>query len=221
MKAKYNTFFKKIIICCNSKSPILGVKLLVNKGDLHNLNLKNRILNLKNLLRLWKSRYLSLKGKVTIVNILALSPLLYLASVLHTPDNVIKEVKQCIVDFIWDGGSSKIAYDVIIQQIQDGGLKLIDFGEKIKALKIIWVKRLTDGTPQRWKAAPAVFYNTSSFSDYFSYNQNPIINILQFYQDVQKYWSQVQTVETFIAEEIFNQIIWNNRYITIKNKPFE
>ncbi len=32
-------------------------------------------------------------------------------------------------------GSSKIAYDVIIQQIQDGGLKLIDFGEKIKALK--------------------------------------------------------------------------------------
>ncbi len=157
-----------------------------------------------------------IKGKVTIVNILALYSLLYLASVLHTHDNVIKEVKQCI----WDGGSSKIAYDVIIQQIQDGGLKLIDFGEKIKALKIIWVKRLTDGTPQRWKAAPAVFYNTSSFSDYFSYNQNPIINISQFYQDVQKHWSQVQTVEPFIAKEIFNQIIRNNRYITIKNKPF-
>ncbi len=80
---------------------------------------------------------------------------------------------------------------------------------------------LPDGTPQRWKAAPAVFYNTSSFSDYFSYNQNPIINISQFYQDVQKYWSHVQTVETCIAKEKFNQIIWNNRYITIKNKPFE
>ncbi len=58
-------------------------------------------------------------------------------------------MKQCIVDFIWDGGSSKIAYDVIIQQMQDGGLKLTDFGEKIKALKIIWVKILTDGTPKR------------------------------------------------------------------------
>ncbi len=81
---------------------LLGEKLPVNKGDLYNLTFKNRILNLKNLLRLWKSRYLSLKGKVTIVNILALSALLYLASVLHTP-NVIKEVKQCIVDFIWDG----------------------------------------------------------------------------------------------------------------------
>ncbi len=77
------------------------------------------------------------------------------------------------------------------------------------------MKRLTDGTPQRWKAAPAVFYNTSSFSDYFSYNKS------QFYQDIKKYWSQVQTVETCIAKEIFNQIIWNNRYITIKNKPFQ
>ncbi len=175
-------------------------------------------MNLKNLLRLWQ---LCLKGKVTIVNILALSPLLYLASILHTPDNVIKEVKQCIVEFIWDGGSSKIAYDVIIQQIQDGQLKLIDFEEKIKALKIIWLKLLTGGTPQRWKAAPGSFYKTSSFSDYFSYNLNPIIDISQLYQDAQKYWSQVQTLETFIATEIFKQIIWNNRYITIRNKPIE
>ncbi len=137
-------------------------------------------------------------------------------------DNVIKELTQCIVDFIWDGGSSKRAYDIIIQQIQNGGLKLIDFREKIKALKIIWVKRLTDGTPQRWKVLPDVFYNTNSFSDYYSYNQNQIINISQFYQDVQKYWSQVQTVEACIAREIFNQvIIRNNRYITIKNKSFQ
>ncbi len=57
----------------------------------------------------------------------------------------------------------------------------------MKGLKITWIKRLTDGTPQRWKAAPAVFYNTSSFPDYFSYNQNPIITITQFYQDVKKF----------------------------------
>ncbi len=75
----------------------------------------------------------------------------------------------------WGGGGViKIAYDVINQQIQDGGLKLINFGEKIKAFKITWVKRLTDETPQRWKDASAVFYNTSSFTDYFLYNQNPI-----------------------------------------------
>ncbi len=38
-------------------------------------------------------------------------------------------------------GSSKIAYNVIIQQIQDGRLNHTDFGEKIKALKEIWVNK--------------------------------------------------------------------------------
>ncbi len=67
-------------------------------------------------------------------------------------------MKQCIVEFIWDGGSSKMAYDVFIQQIQDGGLIVIDFEEKEKALNIIWVKWLTGETPQRWKAAPALCF---------------------------------------------------------------
>ncbi len=113
-------------------------------------------------------------------------------------------------------------------------LKLINV-EMVNGLITIWVKWLCEVTPQKWKtaltvfyynnnlqkAAPAVFNNTSSFSDYFSYNQNPIVNISQFYQYTQKYWSQVQTVETCIAKEIFNRIIWNNRYITTKNKPFQ
>ena len=78
------------------------------------------------MLNLWKVRNLSLKGKVTVINALALSPLIYLASVIHVPDQVIKEVKNIIVNFIWDGKPAKIAYDVLIQQLQDGGLKLVD-----------------------------------------------------------------------------------------------
>ncbi len=98
-----------------------------------------------------------------------------------------------MVDFLWDGGSSQIAYDVIIQV---GWFKLIDFGEKIK---IIWANRWTDGIWQIWKTAPALFYNTNRFSNNVWYNQTPVINISQFYQDVQKYVSHVQTVETTVV----------------------
>ncbi len=52
-------------------------------------------------------------------------------------------------------GIIKIAYDAIDSQIQESRLKLINFVEKTKSLTIIWMKRLADGTPQRWKAAPA------------------------------------------------------------------
>ncbi len=74
-------------------------------------------------------------------------PLPYLAGVLHTPDNVIKVVKQCIVSLIWDGGSSKIAHDVIIQQIQDGRLNRIHFAKLDKSFKIHMAQKIN-----RWNS---------------------------------------------------------------------
>ncbi len=78
-----------------------------------------------------------MKGKITIVNTLALSSLLYLASVIHVPSMVYREVKHSVVDFIWEGKTSKIAYDVLIQQIEEGGMKLVDFEDKLKSLKVM------------------------------------------------------------------------------------
>ena len=154
------------------------------------------------------------------VNSLALSPLLYLASVIHVPEIVIKEVKCIIVDFIWDGKPPKIAYDVLIQQIFDGGLKLTDFESKVKSLKSIWVNRLTDETHQRWKAAPKYFYKTSDFIQYFSYNQGHTKIIPKFYEDVHNSWSDIQKINTISVNNLINQTIWNNRYITIEKNPF-
>ena len=76
---------------------------------------------MKNVLWSWKCRRLSLKGKVTVINILAISPLLHLASVIHVPAQVIQEVKKIVVDFIWDSKPPKITDDVMIQSIENGG----------------------------------------------------------------------------------------------------
>ena len=59
----------------------LGVTISGKETDHYNLNYKKRIVNLKTLLNCWKSRKLSLKGKVTVINTLAITPLLYIASV--------------------------------------------------------------------------------------------------------------------------------------------
>ena len=82
---------------------------------------------MKTLIDTWKSRYLSLKGKVTVLNMLALAPLIYVASAIHVPAIVVKEFKSIVLDFIWDGKKAKIPYNVLIQGIQPGGLKLVDF----------------------------------------------------------------------------------------------
>ena len=58
---------------------------------------------MKNLLATWKYRKLSIKGIVTIIDTLAVSPSIYLANVIYVPPQVITEIKEIIVDFLWDG----------------------------------------------------------------------------------------------------------------------
>ena len=143
---------------------ILGVSLSGNENDHYILNYKKRLKNMKILLSSWKCRRLSLKGKVTVINTLAISPLLYLACVIHVPAQVIQEVTKIVVDFIWDSKPPKIAYDVIIQSIENGGLKLVDFESKVKSLKLGFVKRLLQNKTGKWRYTAAKFYKTNDLN---------------------------------------------------------
>ena len=96
----------------------LGVTLTGIETDHYILNYKKRLKNMKNLLAAWKCRKVSIKGKITVINTLAISPLLYLTSVIHVPPQVITEVKGLITDCLWDGKPAKIAYNVMIQSIK-------------------------------------------------------------------------------------------------------
>jgi hypothetical protein len=200
----------------------LGITLSGDEDDHYRLNYHMRILNLRNTLNKWKCRKLSLKGKITVINNLALPSLLYVASVIHTPDSVIREVKNCIRDFIWDGKPSKIACDVLIQSICKGGLKLMDFETKVKALKAIWVKRFIDGSTHRWKAIPSFFYNTSDLQHFFHANHASKLIFPKFYKDVHNFWSESRVIDkkNISIEMIQEQTIWNNRYITIAKKTY-
>ena len=89
--------------------------------------------------------------------------MVYLSSIIITPQQVYKEVKDLIVDFLWDGGTPKIAYSTLIQGIEKGGLKLVDLELKVKSFSITWVKRLTNLSRGKWKALPRIFYDTNDF----------------------------------------------------------
>ena len=198
----------------------LGVVLSGNETDHYILNYKKRLKTMKNLLSSWKCRYLSLKGKVTVVNSLAISPLLYLANVIHVPCRVIQEVKHIVTDFIWNGKPPKIAYNVMIQNIENGGIKLIDFESKVKSLKIGFIKRLLQNKDGKWRATALHFFQTNNLNFYLMCNKGPSDTMgNKFYEETLQYWSELQEVKTPTADIIYNQTIWENRYITIQNRP--
>ncbi len=96
---------------------------------------------------------------MTVLNHLALAPLIYVASVVDTHKQAIQKINNATQNFIWDGSTSKIVQQTMIQPIQNGGLKLCHFETKVKALTLSWVKRLTCKAPSNWKILPKAFYN--------------------------------------------------------------
>ena len=92
----------------------------------------------------------------------------------------------------------------------------------MKSLSLNWIKRLCDTSTGKWKAIPALIYKTSDLKFFFSCNQKPFTNSIQpeFYKFIQCIWSEINEISQPSAQIIYNQFIWNNRYITIENRSF-
>lgn len=56
------------------------------------------------------------------------------------PTRALAEFKAIITDFMWNHGKSKIAYNLMIQDIQDGGLQLADLETRVKVIHLNWIK---------------------------------------------------------------------------------
>ncbi len=134
---------------------------------------------------MWKQRILSIKGKITIVNTLALSPLIYTSSLIETPPDILKETHDIIQNFIWEGKTAKIAQNTLIKNIEQGQLKLCHFPTKVKALKLSW--------DAHWKILPKYFYNCNDLNLYFAANHIPLRNnenIPTFYTNIHELYME-------------------------------
>ena len=72
----------------------LGIFFSYNSDAANNLNFGEKIIKLKNTLKNWKRRKLTLHGRIKIVKTLGLSKLIYNTSVLEIPDCYVKEINK-------------------------------------------------------------------------------------------------------------------------------
>jgi len=82
---------------------------------------------MEKVLNAWKSRKLTLIGRINIVKTLALSKLIFNASNLYAPPHVIDEANKLIFNFIWEVKPPKIKKSTIIGEKVNRGLKMMDF----------------------------------------------------------------------------------------------
>ena len=82
--------------------------------------------------------------------------MIYNASVLVIPEQLIQEINSIIFNFIWDGKPAKIKKLTIIGEKNQGGLRMTDFNIMNKALKVAWIQRINSENGASWKIIPEI-----------------------------------------------------------------
>ena len=95
-------------------------------------------------LNLWKMRDLSLKGKKTVINILAAACLWYPAYVYHLPDWALKKLNEALWSFLWGSKKDPVKRAVVKLPFELGGLQIVDLEKKSQAIKMTWIAKLFD-----------------------------------------------------------------------------
>jgi archaellin len=120
----------------------LGIWFSLDNNDAIEQNYKEKLKNISTLLHIWSQRDLSLKGKITVLKSIVMPQILYVASCLYVPDWVTEYVDKIFFKFLWNWKPHKIKKNVIISDIQNGGLKMPHFPSMVQALKIMRIKRI-------------------------------------------------------------------------------
>jgi hypothetical protein len=187
-------------------------------------NFKEKICKIENLAKQWCLRNLTLKGKVTVVNTLFISQLLYLGSCMYTPKWVLARYKEIVTKFIWNNKPPKVKYTTMIKQVEDGGLNLHDLECKIKSMKINWIKKLYDPKVRApWKTKVESHFKVDikeiinanlSAGDYPTFGD-------KFYTEMWQTWTEISNQNPTGIEQICNQRICNNAAIKIGCRPVD
>ena len=181
------------------------VKILVEK------NFKQRLKKIANLINLWKSRGLSIDGKVSIIKAILLPKMIYPSSFLSTPATVIKEFNALVFDFLWNGKDKVIRHSTYTPY-DAGGLKMIDYETIVKALRLSWLKRIVDvECCGFWKQY--LNYLLSNKGGLFFLECNYDVkqtNILPiFYHELLSWWAELR--EIVDPDSGHEYILWNNK----------
>ena len=181
-------------------------------------NVKQRLKKIANLINLWKSRGLSIHGKVSIIKAILLPKMIYPSSFLSTPAMIIKEFNALVFSFLWNG-KDKVIRRSTYAPYDSGGLRMIDYETIVKALRLSWLKRIVDvECCGFWKHYPTYLLSNKGGLFFLECNYDvKQTNILPiFYQELLSWWAELR--EIVDPDRGHEYILWNNKKILTEGK---
>ena len=136
----------------NKVVKLLGVQLTADRNQLLKLNYEPIIAKLQNIISVWQQRKITLFGKITVIQSLLVSQLIYMFSVLPSPSREFSEtIEKILIEYLWNNKKHHLSKETIKYSKDQGGLGMIDIFRKDISIKCAWVKRLQSQDNATWK----------------------------------------------------------------------
>ncbi|KAK2570047.1 LINE-1 retrotransposable element ORF2 protein [Acropora cervicornis] len=201
----------------------LGIYLSYDKNGNNVHNFGRKMLKLRLKLDIWRTRDLTLFGRVLIMKSLGISQLVYSISNVEVPGYIASTLKSKLFGFLWKNKKDKIKRVGLYQNYERGGLRMTDVDSMIKALRLAWIPRLLRGGHQNWKSVPYHFfdkYGGLRFILNCNYDVKYFEKLPNFYKEILKYFSDLKALYNSDLTSNRDIILFNNKEILIGRKPF-
>ena len=198
---------------------ILGVYFTYDRRLRRKLNFDEITKTIKDKLRIWKWRDLTIIGRIQLVKTFIIPTFLYCASLICMDKKFVNEVNKLIFDFIWKG-KDKVKRCVLVGDMhEDGGLKAPHLDSVIKTQRMLCCKKLASEDLSSWKIILLHYLKPLSFILGCNFDVKKLpIKLLGFYEECLKDFSRCSAANKVSlgdinAVDISKIILWNNCYI--------
>ena len=207
----------------DSKINILGIIL----DDVTHKNSYNEIIQkMSTVTKMWSTRNLTLKDKITVANSLMGSLLVYHMQMLPTMDTKdMCKIKKLLEQFIWNGRKPKIRTEILCLDRQQGGMGLFDVQRKDRSVKISWIQHLNMMSENSKALAIYSIQPVIDNADFWYLNVKKedmydCCNPVGYWKDVMLAWCEYNFHEVENINQLLQQRIWYNSHIKIGNKIY-
>lgn len=201
---------------------ILGIKFSCNLDTIIDINFNEKITQIEKELKQWSKRILTPFGRITILKTLIIAKLNHLFIALPDPsEEMITKLNTLCYNFIWQAKTDKIKRDILIQEYNKGGLKMIHLRNYISALKIGWIRRLINSNSKYKTLFEHMYTNVEMMINrgetYIEDIKKDCKN--KFWIDVLSAWKNYcSVISPENVDDVMGINLWNNKNIKINNE---
>ena len=145
------------------------------------------------------------------------------AAVIAVTDDFIKAINSLIYSFIWKG-NDRIKRATLINDIENGGLRMLDIQSMIHSQRVMDLKKYADKEHiSSWKTILdfSFFRVGQDFILKCNFDTRKLpVNLPAFYEECLDAWTLLNESSVSSYSDVVHQVIWNNKFINVKKSRF-